>query len=252
MIRADVLLVEGGWVSTRALATRLIKSECIHYFNNGQWQLLKKPSLKLEAATQFKVNAGEEFQYVSRGALKLKAALDHLELNVTGMNALDVGQSTGGFTDILVQNHVNQVVGVDVGHDQLAVKLRENPRVACLEGVNARDLPSKSLLEYSPSGFDVVVMDVSFISQSLILPNLPALMKTNAWLISLVKPQFEVGRDNIGKGGLVRDTSLYAQVLERISGEVAALGLRVHATIDSPIKGGDGNREFILMAQRSE
>ena len=251
MVRADVLLVEGGWINSRALATRLIKNESIHYFNNNQWHLLKKPSLKLAADTEFKIDADEYLQYVSRGAFKLKAALDALSLDVSGLIALDVGQSTGGFTDVLIQGGVRQVVGVDVGRDQLAEQLRQLPNVVCLEGINARDLPRETLLHYAPSGFSLVVMDVSFISQSLILPNLPSLMADDGWLITLIKPQFEVGKENIGKGGLVRDESLYDQVLARISKQVEDLGLSVVNVIDSPIKGGDGNREFVLMARKT-
>jgi 23S rRNA (cytidine1920-2'-O)/16S rRNA (cytidine1409-2'-O)-methyltransferase len=252
MIRADVLLVEGGWVDSRALAARLIKNQCVEYLSDGRWQLLKKPSLKVSSETQFKITASEELKYVSRGALKLKAGLDELGLDVSGMTALDVGQSTGGFTDVLVQSGAARIVGVDVGRDQLSEKLRNHPNVVCLEGVNARGLPQKTLIEHSPGGFELVVMDVSFISQSLILPNLPSLMAPNSWLITLIKPQFEVGRENIGKGGLVRDASLFDGVLTRISEEIRQLGLRVESIIDSPIKGGDGNREFVLMAQKSE
>lgn len=249
MNRADVLLVEGGWVSSRAQAARIIKQGGVRYGSGSDWQVLSKPSLKLPDDIQFQLDDLDELQYVSRGALKLKAAVEFSGIELTGKSALDVGQSTGGFTDYLVQSGIKRVVGVDVGRDQLDGKLREHPKVTCLEGVNARELP-ETLLDYEPQGFDVIVMDVSFISQSLILPNLGRFLKPKGFLISLVKPQFEVGKENIGKGGLVRDAGLYPQVKARIQREVEALGFEVQGYLESPIKGGDGNREFLLIAQR--
>lgn len=248
-IRADQLLVSLGLASSRAVAAKLIKGQLAAIKVAQVWQPLVKPSQLLPPDAELQITASEATRYVSRGAFKLKHALEKANIDVTDMTALDVGQSTGGFTDCLLQNGVNKVVGVDVGRDQLAEKLRQDPRVVCLEGINGRELPQTTLLSHSPGGFDLIVMDVSFISQTLILPNLVPLLKPGAWLVSLVKPQFEVGREGVGKGGIVRDTSLYPQVQNKIEQMLSSLELDVLNFIDSPIEGGDGNREFLMIAK---
>lgn len=249
MQRLDILLVERGLAHSRARAQRLIKEGRVR-INTGHWQATTKPGLKLAADTPLQVEASEADRYVSRGALKLLPALERLALPLEGQVAIDVGQSTGGFTDCLLQHGIAKVVGIEVGHDQLAPRLRADPRVICLEGYNARELKPE-LLEYTAgSGFDLAVMDVSFISQTLILDSLAPLLRPGGVLITLVKPQFEVGPENIGKGGIVRDPRLYPQVIERIEEQLKRLGMQTLEVSDSPILGGDGNREFVLRAQQ--
>lgn len=252
MQRADLLLVELGFARSRTHAQQLIKSGRVQAEIKGKWQLLKKSGLKLEADTPFEVEEDEGDRFVSRGALKLLKALDTLQLELTGKTAIDVGQSTGGFTDCLLQAGIDAVVGIEVGHDQLADKLRSDPKVTCYEGINGRDLPHEMLLSHTHGkGFDLAVMDVSFISQRKILPSLIPLIAQNGYLISLVKPQFEVGKEGIGRGGIVRDSSLYPQVKAEVAECCANLGMKILDYFESPIKGGDGNREFLIIAQKS-
>ncbi|WP_027329734.1 TlyA family RNA methyltransferase [Marinimicrobium agarilyticum] len=251
MDRLDKVLVARGLVQTRTQAQRLIDAGRVSAFVSGTWQVVRKPGQKISEDTELQAEPGEEERYASRGGLKLWGALERTGVSVADRVVLDVGQSTGGFTDCVLQAGAAKVVGVDVGRDQLNPALRQDPRVVCLEGINARDLPTEILLKEAPEGFERVVMDVSFISQTLILPGLPALMKPGAHLLSLVKPQFEVGRDGIGKGGIVRDERLYAEVEARICDLCGEVGLVVEAYFDSPIKGGDGNREFFVSAVRS-
>lgn len=249
MIRLDQLLVDRQLVTSRAQAQRVIAEGRVHIDQAG-WQLATKNSLKLSSDTPVKIEADESDLYVSRGALKLKAAHDEFKLDFSGLFAIDVGQSTGGFTDYLLQHGASGVLGIEVGHDQLAQRLREDKRVTCLEGYNAREL-DPALLAYSPADrFDIAVMDVSFISQTLILPGLCALLKPGARLITLVKPQFEVGQEHIGRKGLVKSSELYPILETKMRDLVSSLGMSVQGYIPSPIKGGDGNQEFILVAQR--
>lgn len=249
MVRADLLLVEKGLSKSRTHAQKAIAAGRVEYKQAGQWLTLSKPSLKLAEDTDVRVADDEADRYVSRGGLKLEAAIKQFTIPVEDKICLDVGQSTGGFTDCLLQHQAKRVVGVDVGKDQLDVSLRSDDRVICYEGINARELPADKLLAHTQGiGFDIAVMDVSFISQSKILPSLAPLIKQGGYLISLVKPQFEVGKEGIGKGGIVKDAALYQQVEHRIKQQVVSLGLITQAYIDSPIKGGDGNREFLLVA----
>ena len=252
MQRADLLLVELGFARSRTHAQQLIKADKVKAQLKGNWQLLKKPGLKMEPDTPIEVSKDIADQYVSRGALKLLKALEILQLDLTTKVAIDVGQSTGGFTDCLLQSGISQVVGVEVGHDQLAEKLRADARVHCYEGVNARDLPAETLLSHTHgSGFDLAVMDVSFISQLKILPSLIPLIAEQGYLISLVKPQFEVGKAGIGRGGIVRDSSLYPEVKSSVIECCNSLGISVSHYVESPIQGGDGNREFLLIGQKA-
>lgn len=253
MQRADLLLVQLGLVQSRTHAQRLIKKGNVSFWHNENWQVLSKPGLKLDTECKFQVIADAEERYVSRGALKLEAALSKLPEPVQGKTAIDIGQSTGGFTDCLLQAGVTAVVGIEVGHDQLADKLRKDTRVTCYEGMNARELPESMLLEHTDgNGFDLAVMDVSFISQRKILPSLAPLIRHQGFLISLVKPQFEVGKANIGRGGIVRDSELYPEVERMIKECCEELQLSVVDYLESPITGGDGNREFLLIAQKGK
>jgi 23S rRNA (cytidine1920-2'-O)/16S rRNA (cytidine1409-2'-O)-methyltransferase len=253
MQRVDLLLVNNALANTRTHAQRLIKNNKVTAFYKGIWQPVTKPGLKLDEHTEFKVETDDADRFVSRGAFKLLAALEKQQLAVEGWIAIDIGQSTGGFSDCLLQAGVSSVIGVEVGHSQLAEKLASDPRVLCYERVNARELPSEILLEHTKqgSGFDLAVMDVSFISQLKILPSLIPLIKDEGYLISLVKPQFEVGKEGIGRGGIVRDANLYPLVKTKVIDCCESLGLQICEYFESPIKGGDGNREFLLIARKA-
>ncbi|SHF98039.1 23S rRNA (cytidine1920-2'-O)/16S rRNA (cytidine1409-2'-O)-methyltransferase [Microbulbifer donghaiensis] len=250
MTRLDLLLVQRQLANSRTHAKKLVDAGRVAVSSGGSWQPAQKASQAVGEDWELKVEPLPEDRYVSRAGLKLAAILDQTGLDPQGWRALDVGCSTGGFSDCLLQRGAELVVGVDVGHDQLAQKLRDDPRMHLFEGVNARHLEASQLAPYGDAGFDAIVMDVSFISQALILPQLPALLKPGGCLLSLVKPQFEVGPEGIGKGGLVRDAALYPQVRDKITDLCRELGLEVREYIDSPIKGGDGNREFLLWATR--
>lgn len=248
MQRADKLLVELGLVPSRALAQKLIDEGKVTYLSDSGRKPIPKVSFKLSEANKPEITDSDLTRYVSRGGLKLEGALKHAQINPEGQVALDVGQSTGGFTDCLIQHGVRKVIGVEVGHDQLNQGLRDRKEIVCLEGINARQLPKDDLLAYSPAGFDMIVMDVSFISQTLILPELAPLLSKNGKLVSLVKPQFEVGQSGLGKGGIVRDKEQYKVAETRIRGCCKNNKLKVEFFFDSPIKGGDGNKEFFIVA----
>ncbi|MCP8900472.1 TlyA family RNA methyltransferase [Gilvimarinus xylanilyticus] len=250
MQRLDTELVNRDLARSRAHAQQLVKAGRVQCERAGLWQTLAKVSVKIDAGENLRVLPGDEDRYVSRGGLKLAGALQQTGVSVKDLTVLDVGQSTGGFTDCLLQAGAARVIGVDVGRDQLFPALRNDERVVCCEGVNARELPSQLCADYAPEGFAVAVMDVSFISQTLILPSLASLLKPGGQLLSLVKPQFEVGREGIGKGGIVRDASQYSQVEETIREVCQQQSLRVKDYFSSPIKGGDGNREFFVWVEK--
>ena len=253
MVRIDRLLVDQGLATSRTQAQRFITEKRVTVNLHGQWQSVQKPSEKFPEESEFKIEADESDRFVSRGGLKLAGALERQGLDITGMTVIDVGQSTGGFTDCALQSGATKVVGIEVGRDQLVDKLRNDERVICLEGVNAREL-STDLLEHTPNnaGFDLAVMDVSFISQTKILPSLAPLLKSGAVLISLVKPQFEVGKSGLGKGGIVRDASLYPKVKALVETCCIENRLKVEDYFQSPIKGGDGNKEFLIVARKED
>ncbi|PWW43709.1 TlyA family RNA methyltransferase [Melaminivora alkalimesophila] len=331
-MRADVFLVEGGHAATRSQAQRLIAS-------GVQWRLaatmpwtrVAKNGDDIPAGAEVQLLDASEAKYLSRGGLKLEGALRASGLDVTGLRCLDVGQSTGGFTDCLLQHGAAQVIGVDVGHAQVHERLRADARVVCVEGLNARALTAEVLLDaceealserveadpednetppqapyawmrngglvdddYDDSGdakeheieafkaeraarararaegglptvrrrlagregvqlipeFDLVTGDLSFISLTLVLPALVPLLKDGGQLLMLVKPQFELQPGQVGKGGIVRDPGLHAEVEQRIRECCAQLGLAVRGWHDSPIEGGDGNREFFVHAEK--
>ena len=247
MKRADQLLLDKGLCDSRTQAQRAIKEGRVSYLDK-EWRTLNKPGIKLPDTTEITITLADVDQFVSRGALKLKGAVEICQIDLNGVHAIDVGQSTGGFTDYLLQQGAESVLGIEVGHDQLAQKLRSNPKVTCLEGYNARELEPE-LKALSPKGkFDLAVMDVSFISQTLILPGLCRLLDRGSHLVTLVKPQFELGKEHIGKSGIVRSTELYKELEERFKTLMTELEMRVVTYIDSPIKGGDGNQEFLLVA----
>ncbi|MEG0920590.1 MAG: SAM-dependent methyltransferase [Comamonas sp.] len=330
-MRADVFLVEAGHAATRSQAQRLIASG-VQWRTTplAPWTKVAKNGDEIPAGADVQLLDAAEAKYISRGGLKLEGALAATSVAVQGMRCLDVGQSTGGFTDCLLQAGAAQVVGVDVGHGQLHDRLRNDERVICVESFNARALTAESLQaacedalseaieeeedndtqpqapyawmrnggqideEYDDSddakeqeieafkaersakaraktegtapverrrkpgtehvditpAFDVVVGDVSFISQTLVLPAVAQVLKPHGHLLMLVKPQFELQPGQIGKGGIVRDKALYAEVEQRIRDCLAELGLSVKHWLDSPIEGGDGNHEFFVHAQQ--
>jgi 23S rRNA (cytidine1920-2'-O)/16S rRNA (cytidine1409-2'-O)-methyltransferase len=243
-MRADNLLVERGLAASRSQAQRLIASG-VRWFDGASWKRVAKNGDELPDGAQVELLDTAESRYVSRGGLKLEGALRASGLDVTGWSCLDVGQSTGGFTDGLLQHGAARVTGVDVGHGQLHPKLRQDPRVVAIEKLNARELDARQV----GRDFDLVVGDLSFISLTLVLPALVPLLKPGGRLLMLAKPQFELQPAQIGKGGLVRDPACYAVVEQRLREACATLGLAVLGWHDSPITGGDGNREFFLHAQ---
>jgi 23S rRNA (cytidine1920-2'-O)/16S rRNA (cytidine1409-2'-O)-methyltransferase len=329
-MRADQLLVQRGLASTRAQAQRLIASGVQwlklghHHTAQGAmsgaeigastssgsalyWQRIAKNGDILPEDAQIELLNDAEARYVSRGGLKLEGALKQLALSVKDATCLDVGQSTGGFTDCLLQLGAARVVGVDVGFGQLHDKLRSDERVLCFERVNAREPGviaaeiAKLLIgedeedddvdsefdddnydeEFTPKNiatqttntsasalntevnndifepdfvaeFDFIVGDLSFISQTLVLPAIAPLLKPNGCLIMLVKPQFELNFGQVGKGGIVREAALYEQVEKRVREAYAEQGLTVLAWLESPIQGGDGNREFFIHASKAK
>lgn len=241
--RADALLVAQQLAPSRTAAQTLIKEGRVSW-HGGR---ISKPAMELPEGTPLVVAVDPDAHFVSRGGQKLAGALAQTGIAVGGKVCLDVGQSTGGFTDCLLQNGARHIVGVDVGHDQLHAQLRANPAVTAIEGVNCRALSAEDIGQAFPeNGFDLIVGDVSFISMTLILPQLPALLAAHGDMLLLVKPQFEVGPSNIGKGGIVRDTALYVDVERKLRDCARVLGLTVRAWLDSPITGGDGNREFFI------
>lgn len=243
MARVDQLLVENGLAASRTTAQRLIAAGRVSWSGG----LVKKPALDLPAQTSLTVASDPADRFVSRGGLKLAGALIETGISVSDKHCLDVGQSTGGFSDCLLQAGAGQVVGVDVGHGQLHRALFGKSHLSTIEGINCRKLTAADLAEHFPAtGFDLIVGDVSFISMTLILPQLPALLAEKGDILVLIKPQFEVGPENIGKGGIVRDPALYGKVETKLRQCAADLGLKVRAWLDSPITGGDGNREFFI------
>ena len=252
-MRADQLLVERGLAASRSQAQRLIASGVQWRVGVGAWRRVAKNGDDVPAGAEVLLLDDAEARYVSRGGLKLEGALQATGWDVRGWRCLDVGQSTGGFTDCLLQRGAAQVVGLDVGHGQLHARVRQDARVVCIEGLNARELqPDDARLLDAGQGFDLVVGDVSFISLTLVLPGVVPFIRAGGHLLMLVKPQFELQPGQVGKGGIVRDAALYAQVEARIRQTCAALGLQVQAWRDSPIEGGDGNREFFVQAVKPE
>lgn len=253
-MRVDQLLVERGLAVSRAQAQRLIAAGVEWLQTGGAWKRVAKNGDEVPDAAELRLLDDAEARYVSRGGLKLEGALKHLGLSVRGLVCLDVGQSTGGFTDCLLQAGAARVVGLDVGQAQLHARLREDERVSCIEGINARESETVAHAlegEASEGGFDLLVGDLSFISQTLVLPAVVPWLKAGGRLVTLVKPQFELQPGQVGKGGVVRDAAMYPVVEQRLREACAALGLSVRDWFDSPIAGGDGNREFFIHAIKS-
>ena len=237
MTRVDLYLVKRGLVSGRDAAKRLIAEGGVTL----DGRTVKRPSETVDETTPHEVGLPETKGYASRGGLKLEGALDASGLSPAGLVSLDIGASGGGFTDCLLRRGATSVYALDNGHGQLADVLRRDPRVTVMEGYNARDL-RRADFPLSPR---FITMDVSFISQTLILPALAGILDPGAILVSLVKPQFEVGRAGVGRGGIVKDPALRKAALEKVIASAASLGFTFLGSCVSPIKGGDGNEEYL-------
>lgn len=246
-VRLDTLLVERHLAHSRERARALILGGKVRLVDQSS---PSKPGTLVSPETELTL-VEPDHPYVGRGGIKLKHALQKFSIDVAGRDALDIGASTGGFTDVLLRCGARQVVALDVGHGQLDWELRQNPRVVVLERVNARAL-ERAPLPDDLSRFDIVSIDVSFISLTLILPGLPARLNHRADLVALVKPQFEAGRAEIGRGGIVRDPTVHARVIEQVVSAGNRLGLSRVNTVESPITGAEGNREFFLHFKRAE
>lgn len=234
-MRADVYLFNNGYTKSREEAQRLIKSGCVCV--NGK--IISKPSFTIEGEAVISVD--NPFAYVSRGGDKLCAALDAFQISVKGRRCVDIGASTGGFTDCLLQHGAVKVYAIDSGTDQLVASLKSSPLVVSMENVNARYLRADDI----PERCDLCVMDVSFISQTLIYPAVADILPQGGELVSLVKPQFEAGKSNVGKHGIVKDEKVRQSVLTNIIQQAHLHGLEYVSHITSPIKGGDGNTEYL-------
>ncbi len=244
--RVDVLLVERGLVASRERARSLILAGRVLV----REQKIDKPGTSIPADAPIRL-LGDENPYVSRGGFKLAAALSRWEIKVAGCACIDVGASTGGFTDCLLQHGAEQVTAIDTGFGQIDMKLRNDPRVRLLERTNARLLEPGSLAtrgsEPEPT---LLVVDVSFISATLVVPAVLAAAPSIVEAVILVKPQFEAGREHVGKGGIVRDPQAHELATNKVADGVRSLGWKVVGILPSPIKGAEGNQEFLLYARR--
>ena len=242
-LRQDVLLVQRGIAESREKGQAMILAG----------QVLVNDRKVDKAGTLVPEDAdirilGDQLPYVGRGGLKLEAALREFKIDVTGKTCLDVGASTGGFTDCLLQHGCKKVFAVDVGYGQMAWKLRQDQRVVLIERTNIREISPSLILE----PIDIVVIDVSFISLEKVIPSVLQFLASNAQLIALIKPQFEVGREQVGKGGIVRDEAARSAAVDRIVAFVSGQGFEVKGVIPSPITGQDGNVEFLIHAVKRE
>ncbi len=244
--RLDALLVERGLAASRERARALILA--------GQVRVDGQPASKAGDPVSPDVIVTlvtPDHPYVSRGGLKLAHALEQFHIDVIARTALDIGASTGGFTDVLLRHGAAHVVALDVGHGQLDWRLRNDRRVTVLERVNARLLTPEAFGE-GPHLFEIVTIDVSFISLRLILPVVPPLLESQADVVVLVKPQFEAGRQDVGKGGIVKDPEIHRRVIDDVVAEAERVGLKCLAETPSPIEGMEGNREFLLHLRRAD
>lgn len=235
-VRIDQLLLQRGLTSSREKAQRLILAGKVLVDDTP----IEKPGQLVPEACQIRLR-GEDHPYVSRGGLKLEKALKEFGISVAGKTALDIGASTGGFTHVLLLNDINRVFAIDVGHNQLDWKIRSNPKVTVFEKTNARSMTFDKIGQK----VDLIVMDVSFISLEKILPNLLQFAGTETDWITLIKPQFEVGKEKVGKGGIVTSGEDQQEVIQRLKEFGKTIGLIQKGVIDSPITGADGNKEFL-------
>jgi 23S rRNA (cytidine1920-2'-O)/16S rRNA (cytidine1409-2'-O)-methyltransferase len=241
--RLDAALVDRGLAASRERARALIMAGQVRV----DGQVVSKAGTSIDASADIHLDVPDH-PYVSRGGVKLAHALDDFKIDPSGRRALDVGASTGGFTDVLLQRGASSVIALDVGHGQLDWKLRTDPRVEVHDGVNARRLTSDDV----PHQVDLVVIDVSFISLGHILPALPPFLASGADVVALVKPQFEAGRDEVGKHGLVTDPAVHQAVIAKVTTQAETVGLTRVAMAPSAITGATGNQEFFLHLRRAE
>ncbi|MEO5857870.1 MAG: TlyA family rRNA (cytidine-2'-O)-methyltransferase [Pyrinomonadaceae bacterium] len=241
--RIDNLLIESGLADSPSKAQALIMAGVVL----ADEKRVEKPSETFSQETVIRIKGDSpEARYASRGGLKLEGALREFEIDPTGLLCLDIGASTGGFTDCLLQHRASRVVAVDAGTNQIVWSLREDPRVDVREQTNARELSPTDF----DSLFDLIVMDVSFISVTKIIPVLPPLLKNDGHLIILIKPQFEVRKGEVGKGGVVREPEKHQRVIEEVNASAALCGFVVKGSIDSPITGAEGNKEFLGLYEK--
>lgn len=239
--RLDKIIMQRGLITTRVRCEKMIQE--IGVLVNGK--MVNKPGKKFPIDVKIDL-IEDEIPWVSRGALKLLRAIDHWNIDFTGKKVLDIGASTGGFTEVSLSKGADLVFAVDVGTNQLHERIKENPKVVNLEQTHVRELTPSQIT----SEIDICVIDVSFISLEKIFPFIHQFLKPNATIISLVKPQFEVGKENVGKGGIVKNKSLYPLVIESIQQEAEKSNMRFVDVIDSPILGGDGNLEFLMLLEK--
>ncbi len=239
--RLDKLLVEKGLVQSRERAKAIILAGMVVVED----RVVEKVGTLVERNSQIRVK-GRDHSYVSRGGPKLEEALRVFQVDPGGKVAMDIGASTGGFTDCLLQKGAKKVYAVDVGYGQLAWRLRQDPRVVNLERRNIRYVKPEDIGEK----VDLVVIDTSFISVEKFLPNVLQMVREGGWIVALLKPQFEVGKGEVGKGGVVRDKRKHEQVLDRVSRFSESIGLKVRGTVESPLLGPKGNREFFIYLER--
>ena len=237
-MRIDVYLFKNGLCKSREEAQKLIKAN----FVNVNGMVVNKPSFSVDDG-DINVEVKNPFKYVSRGGDKLQAALDNFKIDPTGTVCCDIGASTGGFTDCLLQYGAARVYAVDSGTAQLSEKLKNDPRIISMENTNARYIKDGDI----PEKCDICVMDVSFISQTLLYDSVNAILKDGGLFISLIKPQFEVGRNNLSKGGIVKNDKIRLSALEKIISSAKAKNLVLSEHMISPIKGGDGNTEYLAL-----
>ena len=241
--RLDKIILDRGLVTSRERAKALIMEGKV--LVNGTPAVKAGELVGIEAQIDIK---GEDLKYVSRGGLKLEAAVRHFGIDLMGKIALDVGSSTGGFTDLMLQEGANRVYCIDVGYGQLAWKLRQDPRVVLLERTNVRHLEKEQVPEMA----DIAAIDVSFISLSKVVPHVLGFLSDKGELVALIKPQFEVGKGQVGRGGIVKDEEKRAAVVERIRAEFESLALNVQGVIPSPITGQKGNVEYLIYCRKSK
>lgn len=251
--RIDLILVERNLAKSRTHAQDLIKNQSIFVQIHNEKKLVLKANQLFESAIEITVHESELNKYVSRAGLKIESAIQFLHKDVSGLKVLDVGTSTGGFVDYLLQNQVAEIIGLDVGHGQLAPKLMNHSQFVMYEGINARYLRTQhqevfNLLQLKK--IDLITMDVSFISVFYIFPELVDLMTENTFLLSLIKPQFEVGPQFLNKNGIVSDKEQYLVIEEKIKQNLELLGLTVLNYFPCPIIGKDGNQEFFVYAKK--
>lgn len=244
--RIDKLLVERGLADSRTKAQALVMAGAVL----ANEQRIAKPSDLISADADIRVKGADDpaARYVGRGGVKLEAALREFHIDVRDYVCLDVGASTGGFTDCLLQHGARKVIAIDVGHNQIDWRIRTDERVEVREGINARYLQPQDF----DTQFDLIVMDVSFISATKVLPAIVPLLKNDGRLVTLIKPQFEVGRTEVGKGGIVRDPDKHARVIDEVNIAANALGVTVRRVLESPLRGADGNIEFLAFYQKTQ